>query len=704
MLSVYQTDGTRTDYTIDWPYLDRSNIVVTANEAPRAFTFVDGHTVRVVTIFGEPLPADQTLKIMRVTPDLVDYAKFVDAANLTADDLNRARLQCLFLIQERSGGITGSVGTVIQLLQNEIETVSGALDSINQSQAILQSGLQTLDELSAQIEVIGNEADALHQQILQEIADRDAATTALAQRLDAVELDSANLRASVTSEINLLTSQTSALASKTDTIQATLDNLELSGETDDTQDDTDRLAASLINSAVASVKQDYAQAKAIATLQATINDDISAQIQTEQTARVTADEALAQQITALQAEIGDNLAQVIEDMRVTVDAVDGKVTNLNAQYVLKAQVQREDGKAIMASIGLGATSNDDMSGSEIVMMADRLVFADPASVNGTLKPLFTSGNVDGSPTFIIPSNVMGDRMYPGRLLVDGSIEGRSIAAETITGDHVKAGSIRAEQIDVSGGVNRAWNSEMVEMRTASEIARWWPVANNASAGWLSYGRDLSADWMLSGGHTAWFRHTGTTGNADFVASNSYWLSDPIVIDAGERYEFWSLCGVHRCAADILMYVYDTGGNVIQTSTKVDGVSTISKTEGFSGGRVTGNYKKIGGFLKPIAGAATARLLVRKGFHVAPDTDSYLFLTQPFLAPCNPNQTRFSPYNVSGLGTTITPSGIVTPSLSALSATIGLLRTAASGARMELESNQLRIYDENNVMRVRLGVW
>lgn len=44
------------------------------------------------------------------------------------------------------------------------------------------------------------------------------------------------------------------------------------------------------------------------------------------------------------------------------------------------------------------------------------------------------------------------------------------------------------------------------------------------------------------------------------------------------------------------------------------------------------------------------------------------------------------------------------SLSAVSANIGLLRTAASGARTEIESNQIRVYDGNGTMRVRLGVW
>lgn len=53
---------------------------------------------------------------------------------------------------------------------------------------------------------------------------------------------------------------------------------------------------------------------------------------------------------------------------------------------------------------------------------------------------------------------------------------------------------------------------------------------------------------------------------------------------------------------------------------------------------------------------------------------------------------------------ITADKLNVASLSAVTANIGLLRTAASGARMELESNQLRVYDANNVLRVRMGVW
>ena len=44
------------------------------------------------------------------------------------------------------------------------------------------------------------------------------------------------------------------------------------------------------------------------------------------------------------------------------------------------------------------------------------------------------------------------------------------------------------------------------------------------------------------------------------------------------------------------------------------------------------------------------------------------------------------------------------SLSAISANIGLLRTRTSGERVEMENNQIRVYDANNRLRVRMGVW
>jgi hypothetical protein len=53
---------------------------------------------------------------------------------------------------------------------------------------------------------------------------------------------------------------------------------------------------------------------------------------------------------------------------------------------------------------------------------------------------------------------------------------------------------------------------------------------------------------------------------------------------------------------------------------------------------------------------------------------------------------------------VTAAKISVTSLSAIVADVGLLRTASSGARSEIEANQIRVYDSAGTMRVRIGVW
>ena len=53
---------------------------------------------------------------------------------------------------------------------------------------------------------------------------------------------------------------------------------------------------------------------------------------------------------------------------------------------------------------------------------------------------------------------------------------------------------------------------------------------------------------------------------------------------------------------------------------------------------------------------------------------------------------------------VTAEKIDVSSLSAISATIGTLRTKTSGARVEITDNLIKVFDSNNVLRVRMGVW
>lgn len=53
---------------------------------------------------------------------------------------------------------------------------------------------------------------------------------------------------------------------------------------------------------------------------------------------------------------------------------------------------------------------------------------------------------------------------------------------------------------------------------------------------------------------------------------------------------------------------------------------------------------------------------------------------------------------------ITADKLAVTSLSAITANIGTLRTKTSGARTEIKDNLIEVYDSNNRLRVRLGVW
>lgn len=698
---AYQTDGVQTVWSFDFPYLDRSHIFVTVNAAPRAFSFVDDHTLKVVDLFGNPLAAGLPLKIFRVTPDLVEFAAFKDAANLTAEDLNRARLQVLFLVQERSGGIAGSVGTVIQLISNEIETISGALDSLAETQGVLQAGLQTLGSLSGKVTAIENGAKALQDQINQEIAARDAADSQLASRLDSLSLKTDTMSASFHSDVNLLQSGQAVLASKTDALEAKLDSLD-SGDDDG---DQDVLAASIINSAIASVKKDVALAKQVTTLEADLNGNVKALLQTEQTARVTADEALAQQITTLQAQIGDNLAQVIQEMKTRIDSTDGKVTGLTSQYTLKTSVKREDGRQVMAGIGLAATSNDDYTGSEILLMADKVLFVNPNSVNGGLVPVFEVGTVDGAATLVVPATNVGDKTLPGRVLVDGSVEARTIKANSITADKLVAGSITTDKLAVGLGVNLLPFTEFIET-TDGQHLRGWGISwsGNIGQSGADWGKDLNGTWTVVGGHTAWLHSPQSNGDTDRRTSYYLLYTDMIPVMAGTRYEFSAYMSPLGCDGDIGVWWLDSRGAIIATS-GLDGDPACYAPRNTAGAaNVLGQYTRAGSFAVAPANAVGAKLVCRKSLGSAASPDTWLFVTRPMIAETTPNATRLAPYGPGGLGTLITASGISTPSLSALSATIGLLRTATSGQRLEIDNNQVRVYDSNNVMRVRLGIW
>jgi hypothetical protein len=87
------------------------------------------------------------------------------------------------------------------------------------------------------------------------------------------------------------------------------------------------------------------------------------------------------------------------------------------------------------------------------------------------------------------------------------------------------------------------------------------------------------------------------------------------------------------------------------------------------------------------------------------------IVQPGAAATDPGMAPFSVIGgvvkINGeeiKSSSINPDALNVTSLSAITATIGTLRTATTGARVEIHDNLIEVFDANNVVRVRMGIW
>lgn len=405
-----------------------------------------------------------------------------------------------------------------------------------------------------------------------------------------------------------------------------------------------------------------------------------AALREERTARANGDEAEALARTTLAAQFNESIASVNTEM----SAVANSLGQVQAKWGIKVQA----GNKVA-----GITLNNDGDTSDFIVLVDRFAIALPTGAG--IKYPFVVGSVGGTPTVGIDGN----------LVVDGTILTNALAAEVVTADKIKAKSLTAAQI-AAGAIT----ADLLAIGMGGNL-----LADTSWVSRTSFNNAVPVGWNLGANPTAWqiyrteanftawipptFRgvtleqSTGAQGAVMYIESTF-----PAV--AGQRYEASVYVGVHRCNAFVDLHWYNGAGTYLGSSSQLAVVNNQEK----AGGQTLADYKRIGCFGTAPTGAAYGLFRVNKSDTISGQANSYAFITCPQVAVAATSQTTFSAYEAAGQGVLITPSGISTPNLSSLSATIGLLRTAASGARTEIESNQIRVYDSNNVLRVRMGQW
>ena len=121
---TYTGDGSATSYTVSFPFINRTHVVVTVNGVTQTLTthyvWLNDSTIQFVTA----PPSSQAVVFRRYTPVASRLVDFHDAAVLTEADLDLDSVQHLYLAQERADEQEALTASTVQSVTGTTPIVS----------------------------------------------------------------------------------------------------------------------------------------------------------------------------------------------------------------------------------------------------------------------------------------------------------------------------------------------------------------------------------------------------------------------------------------------------------------------------------------------------------------------------------------------------------------------------------------------------
>jgi multidrug efflux pump subunit AcrA (membrane-fusion protein) len=377
------------------------------------------------------------------------------------------------------------------------------------------------------------------------------------------------------------------------------------------------------------------------------------------------------------------LVQQEADARIAADG------SISSKYTVKI-----DNNGYISGYGLIATENNGVPTSEMSFLVDKFKVVSPGAggTAGTPTQMFSVGSVNGITSMVLNGN----------LIADGAISSRSLL--------VGIGGNLIDNADFSASLNYY---SMYQQGTSHTLTL-----------------DNSSVYSIPQGSLRLYGNTAsTTDFANCLMMDSSGNFKSYSITPGKRYEFSVYLFGLRCKGGPRIQWFDSTGTLISEATSND--YTFGSPA--SPARLISAYQRVGIFATAPANATSAKIFIQKGPTLS-GTDSYLWIARPLFSEALANQTEFSTWQPGG-ATSIQGGSIVTGSiaadrlnvtnLSAISANLGsitagsinvnnkfimgtdgsiVIRSSTTGQRLEITSSLIRVFDGNNVERVRLGIW
>ena len=181
-----------------------------------------------------------------------------------------------------------------------------------------------------------------------------------------------------------------------------------------------------------------------------------------------------------------------------------------------------------------------------------------------------------------------------------------------------------------------------------------------------------------------------SGSTDMVNTNNG-LYYPVV--PGAKYEASAYLSIHRARADVGLVFYDNSGNYI---VEFHGNSVSA---GVDSSNFLSNASRSSVLCTAPSNAVMCYFMIRTYYDA--QASPYTFMSMAYFGQAGNTQTAPSPWSPSGV-TQISGGMIETSSLSAITATIGVLETRNSGARVQIRDDVIKVFNDSNIAKIKIG--
>lgn len=262
----------------------------------------------------------------------------------------------------------------------------------------------------------------------------------------------------------------------------------------------------------------------------------------------------------------------------------------------------------------------------------------------------------------------------------GAVTAGKIFAGAVTTTALAAGAVTADKIAVGISGNMMRNSTLVT------TTGWDYYTNNGAATVLGR-NEPGPDWYPVGENTLSIYQDND--------NDTYGMWHTVITCEGsKRYCISAYVAARRCIAYIGADCYDSSDNYV-SPIAVSGDNVVPDG-GASGGKNLSGYKRVYFFFTVPANVAFIRFVFVKQRTRPGQGGSWAWMTRPMTEEAGAYQTYPSPYQSAGTGTLITPAGILTPSLGAISPDLGLVvrgRMVSTDGQMtvDMDSQSVTMY-------------